>query len=92
VCRLGRQHQRADVAFPGIEVVGWLALDADVLVRLKLRLDRRHNALGDLVLDGEDVGNLAVVTFLLNVVATSGFDQLRHDTDAAAGPANAPFD
>ena len=54
-------EQRADDALPSIEVLRRLAARAGVLRGQQLRPDAADDAGGDLVLDGEDVVEVAVV-------------------------------
>ena len=50
------------------------------------------NRLGDVVLDGEDVGQLAVVAFRPQVITVLRVDELCGDADASARPADTPFE
>ena len=59
---------------------------------VELRFDGGDNALGDLVLDGEDVGEVAVVALCPDVVAGRRVDKLRGDAQALAGLAHAAFE
>ena len=69
----------AMVTFPGVEALGRLARGASALPAVERRLDRRRDARGDLVLYGEDVGEVAVVTLGPEMPTSGGFDQLcRH--------------
>jgi hypothetical protein len=54
--------------------------------------DRDRHVLADLVLDGEDVGEVAVVALGLDMVAGLGLDQLCGDVDAIWGFAHAAFE
>src|SRR6266404_8607456 len=62
-CCLRKICQRADHAFPSVEALRRLALATEIFGRIKLRLDRRHDPLGDLVLHREDIWKLAVIAF-----------------------------
>src|SRR5215472_9860854 len=75
-CNLAERRQSADYALPCIEALGRLTLAADILGRVKLGLDRRHDPLGNLVLHREDVAEVAVVAFGPDVIARLGLDQL----------------
>ena len=55
-------------------------------------MDRPHDCLGHLILDGEDVLQLAVVPLRPDVLVFDGVDQLRGDPDARAGPAHRSLD
>jgi hypothetical protein len=46
---------------------------------------------GDFILDGEDVGHLAVVTLGPEMVSIRGLDELGRHADAVTGLADAPF-
>src|SRR5262245_31990640 len=54
-------------------------------------LESARNRMGDLILNGEDVGELAIVPFGPEVIAVFGVDQLRGDSDAASRATHAPF-
>ena len=60
--------------------------------RQQLQLQRRHDGLADLVLQGEDVGEVAVVALGPDVVAGRAVDQLGGDPHPAAGLAHAAFE
>ena len=47
--------------------------------------------MGDLILQGEDVGQLAIVAFRPEMKTVCDLDQLRRDTDSAAGLSHTPF-
>src|SRR4029450_9649346 len=57
--------------------------------RSELQFQRSRNRRGDVVLDSEDVRQLAVVTLRPPVGTVGGVNKLRRDTDAATGAANA---
>ena len=67
-------RQRAHHQIPGVHVVGRLALGAEILGGIKLRLDRRDDGLRDLVLHGEHVGEIAVVALRPEVAAGGDVD------------------
>ena len=84
--------QAALVGRPGIEALRQLAQGA-VLLGIRNRWgDRNGGRLGDLVLHGKDVSEIAVVTLGPDMLAALGFDQLRSDADAIAGFAQAAFE
>ena len=59
--------------------------------RKHAQLQRGHHRPGDLVLDGEDVGQVAVEALRPELVAIRGVDQLRRDAQSGAGLADAAF-
>ncbi|MGY4282461.1 hypothetical protein ACVWXO_001681 [Bradyrhizobium sp. LM2.7] len=65
---------------------------AKILRRMDLRLDRRGDRIGDLVLHGEDVDELAVVTFGPEMAAGGGVVELRGDAHAVVRLAHAALD
>ena len=58
----------------------------------ELQLQGSGDGLGDIVLDGEDVGELAVVAFGPEMIAVLCVDQLRGHADPASRAADAPFE
>jgi hypothetical protein len=76
----------------GVEVLGPLALDALDLGLAQARLYGGEHAHGELVLDGEDVVQRAVVTFRPDVPAGLRLDELAGDTHAVRRFAHAPFE
>ena len=62
------------------------------LLGIEVRLDRGDDALGDVVLHGEQVLQHAVVAIGPDVLAGLGFDQLAGDADAPVGHAHAAFE
>ena len=85
-------RQRPHHQVPGVEVLGRLASGAKILRRIELRLDRRDDGLGDLVLHGEHVGEVAVVAFRPDVAAAGNVDELRGDAHTVAALAHAALD
>ncbi len=85
-------RQRAHHQVPGIQAVRRLAPGAEILRRIELRLDRGDDGLGDLVLDREHVGELAVVALRPDVAAGRHVIELRGDAHAVAAFAHAAFD
>src|SRR5205085_4596303 len=88
---LADEGQRANHALPGVETLGWLALAANLLGRIKLRLDRRDHALGDLVLYREDVREIPIVTLSPEVISRLGFHQLRGYAEPASALPDGTF-
>jgi hypothetical protein len=82
---LAQMPQPALICGPGIKAFGRSAHRALSLSLGNGRSDGDRYRLGDLVLDREDIGEIAVVTLGPNVVAGFGLDQLRGDADAVAG-------
>src|SRR5258708_32858510 len=80
------------VGGPGIKAFGRPAHRALSLSLGNGRSDGDRYRLGDLVLDREDIGEIAVVTLGPDVVAGFGLDQLRGDADAVAGFTQAAFE
>jgi len=85
-------RQRPHHQVPGIHAVGRLALGAKTLRRIELRLDRGDDAFGDLVLHGEYVGELAVVSLRPEMTAGGDVVELSGDAHAIAFLAHAAFD
>src|SRR6185437_14362028 len=85
-------RHRAHHELPGVEALGRLAAGADIFRRVKLRLDGGDDGLGDLVLHGEYVGKLAVVTLRPDMAAGRDIDELNGDAHAAAVLAHAALD
>jgi len=84
-------RQRPHHQVPGIHAVGRLALGAKTLRRIELRLDRGDDAFGDLVLHGEYVGELAVVSLRPEMTAGGDVVELSGDAHAIAALAHAAF-
>src|SRR3546814_11139875 len=76
---------------PGIDAVRLLAGGAEALLGVELRLHRGHDVLGDVVLDGEDVLQLAVVLLGPEVLAGLGVDDLNGDAQALTRRPHAAF-
>jgi len=85
-------RQRAHQQVPRVEARGRLAMAAEILRRMDLRLDCRGDRVGDLVLHGEDVDELAVVAFGPEMAAGGGVVELRGDAHAVVGLADAALD
>ena len=85
-------RQRAHHQIPRIHVVGRLAPGPEILGGIELRLDRRDHGLGDFVLHGEHVGEIAVVALRPEVTAGGDVDELGGDAHMVAVLAHAAFD
>ena len=85
-------RQRAHHQVPRVHAVRGLALGAKIFGGVKLRLDRRDDGLGDLVLHREHIGELAVVAFGPDVAAGCDVVELRGDPHPVAFLADAAFD
>ena len=85
-------RQRPHDEAPRIHVVGRLAPGPEILGGVELRLDRRDDGLGDFVLHGEHVGEIAVVALRPEVTAGGHVDELGGDADVVAVLAHAAFD
>src|SRR5262249_12458300 len=77
---------------PRIELIWVLALRLADLGRDDAGRERAGGAPGDLVLDGKDVGQSAVVTIRPQMVPRRRLDQLCGDADAIAGPPHAALE
>src|SRR5262249_55362581 len=77
---------------PGIKLIWVLALGLPNLGRDNAGRDRAGNAPGDLVLDGKDIGQFAVVAIRPQMMASCRLDQLPGDADAIAGPPHAALE
>ena len=71
---------------------GGFALGAEIFGGVKLRLDRGDDRLGDLVLHGEHVGEVAVVALGPEMAAGGDVVELRGDAHAVAALAHAAFE
>ena len=76
---------------PRIQVLGGLAPRALALDLRQFGFDRAGDGQGDLVLQVEDVCQLAVVALRPNVVAVAGIDELRGDPHTVAAFAHTAF-
>src|SRR5258705_9626971 len=85
-------RQRPHHQVPRVHAVGWLAPAAKVLRGVNLRLDRSDDGVGDLVLHGENVGEVAVVTLRPDMTARCGVVELRSDAYAIAAPSHTAFE
>src|SRR5437667_8599628 len=84
--------QPALVGAPGVEAAGWSANRTLPLGIGDRRGDCGGDCLGNLILDREDIGEIAVVPFGPNVVAALCLDQLACNPDAVARFAQAAFE
>ena len=85
-------RQRPHHQIPRVEAFRRLALGAKIFRGIELRLDRRDDRLGDLVLHGEDVGETAVVALRPDMAAGRDVVELRGDAHAVAGLAHAALE
>ena len=67
-------------------------LDRLLFLGQELELQGRHDCLGNLILDGEDIGEVAVVAVGPDMVAGLAVDQLGVDPHPVAGLADAAFE
>jgi len=82
---LGKVPHRAHAAVEGIEVSDLFAKGTFALQRQHLGLDSTNDTLGDLVLNSEDVGEIAVVALRPEVVPRLCVDKLPSHPDPLAG-------
>src|SRR5690349_7701773 len=75
--------------FPLTELRSFLAVDALNFCSDDSRRDSTNDALGDLVLNGKNIFERAVVTLRPDVVAIACVDQLRRDAHTVTGLAHA---
>src|ERR1700719_3691196 len=74
---------------PSTQVLGRLPSRPLPLDGTNLRLDGCHDPIGDLILNGENVLQRSIVSFGPNMDAGFSVDELRGDTHARPGIANA---
>ena len=77
---------------PRVQIAGRLAPAVKILRGIDLRLDRADDGVGDLVLHGEYVEQVAVIMFRPDMTAGRGVVELRGDTHAIADLSYATFD
>ena len=82
-------RQRAGHKVPGIEIVDRSRFGAHALGGEEFRLDCRRDAGRDLVLQRENIGQLAVVSFRPDVVAGHRIQELAGDAHALSALADA---
>ncbi len=75
----------------GVRILGWPVIEPRFFIWRKFRLKSRGNFLREIGLDGEDVGQIAVVIFRPNVLVVVRVDQLHAHSDAIADPTDAAF-
>ena len=85
-------RQRAHHQVPGVKVLRRFAAAAKIFRRVKLRLNRGNDGLGDLVLYREHIGQLAVVTLRPEMAAGGDVVELHGDPHPAAILAHAALD
>src|SRR3546814_91988 len=78
------EAERAHHESPGVDAVRLLAGGAQALLGVEVGLHRGHDVLGDVVLDGENVLQLAVVLLGPDVLAGLGVDELNGDAQVPA--------
>src|SRR5262249_14005187 len=76
----------------GSQIPYWLLRRPPATRFLDAPCQCRDDDVGDLVLDGEDIIELPVVSLSPDPAAGGGVDQLRCDTHAVSGPAYAALD
>jgi hypothetical protein len=81
---LAVEEHRPDKVLPGVQALGRLPLQALVLGSVDVRLDTPDHALGNLVLDGEDIVERPVVALRPEVSAALRLDELPGDPDPVA--------
>jgi hypothetical protein len=84
--------QRPHHQIPGVQAIGRFAPGAKIFRSIDLRLDRRDDGLGDLILHREHIGEIAVVALGPDMAAGCDIVQLRGDADAVAALAHAAFE
>ena len=90
--QLPEMRERARDKIPGIEIVDRSRLAAHTLGRHELRLDRCGDARRDLVLQREDVGQLAVVSLCPDMIAGRRVHKLGGDAHPLSALAHASFE
>ncbi len=78
-------RQRAHDEIPCAEILRRALLRAHSLGGDQLRLDGRRDALGQVVLEGENIGDLAIVVLRPNMGAAGHVDELGGDSHAIPG-------
>ena len=85
-------RQRADDKVPGVDVLGRLAANPRRFRHQDLREDRPDHVVGDVVLQFENVGQLAIIAFRPQMGAARGVDQLTGHPNGVGGLAHAAFE
>src|SRR5947208_16192706 len=75
----------------GVRILGRPVVETRFFIRRKFRLESGSDFLREIGLNGEYVGQIAVVIFRPNVLVVVGIDQLDVDTYPIADAANAAF-
>jgi hypothetical protein len=83
---------RTAIEFKSSDICGWALLDRTFLGGRELRLQLVGDAFGDLALDGEDIGQIAIVGLRPEVSVVAGIDQLRDHAHLVSRPLDAAFD
>jgi hypothetical protein len=81
--------QAALIGGPSIEVSRWLSYSPSKLSVPDRRGDRNRHSLCDLVLQGENIGEIAIIALGPDVLSGLRLDQLRSHPDAIGGLARA---
>ena len=76
----------------GFRIIGQILPDCLTFTRKQCHIERVDHRQGDLVLDGEDITQLAVVYFREQVTLVVGVDKLSGDAHPVAGFPYAPFE
>jgi len=74
-----------------LQVVGVFAYDESFLLQGELQLQRRHNPLYNLVLQGKNVREWAIILLRPHLIARRRVDQLHRDPDTLVRFLHAPF-
>jgi len=82
----------AQVVVVSLDVLGWNLADFALLALGQDHAQRRGDLGGDLVLQGEDIGELAVEAVRPELIAVLGLDQLDAHAQAVAGPPHAALE
>jgi hypothetical protein len=85
-------RQRPHHQIPGIDAAGRLAVAAEILGGINLRLDGRDDGVGDLVLHREHIDQVAVIMLGPDVAAGRSIIELCGDADAITVLSHAAFD
>src|SRR4030095_6989267 len=83
-CVLIEEMPAAGVVVVGLDALRWDGRQLDLLGLREVYPENLRNPLGDLVLDLEDVIQVAIVNFRTEVKAVRGVDELGCDPDAIA--------
>src|SRR6266568_8635242 len=86
------QADRVDDETPSVDALGRLVRRPDALLRIEMRLDGGDDVPGNLILDGEDVAQLAVVPLRPDVLARRCVNELPRHADAPTHGPDAAFE